>query len=277
MATVQALGVRRWLGSLVRSALRAILVFLAAFFAAAIPLAIWYFTRPHPPFEQRVLFPGVLYTRESFTVPRPMVVHVVEIDLKTPGLSFLVTPGDGTKELPLRARTTSDFLKEFELQLAINGDFFEPWHSTHPLDFYPNHGEPCTVAGVSASEGNVYCPEPKRGKTPTLYISRDNVPSLLEPEGEVYNAISGESIFLWRGAVPTRNERVWWEELPPHGGGFQRGAHEDALHPGGRPATQIQHGRNNVRPGSDRASPWRSLRDQPRWGWVVCACHRGQE
>ena len=45
----------------------------------------------------------------------------------SPGLSFLVTPGDPADGHEVRAQSTSQFLARYDLQLAINGDFFWPW------------------------------------------------------------------------------------------------------------------------------------------------------
>ncbi|HEX6271354.1 MAG TPA: hypothetical protein VFZ43_14040, partial [Anaerolineales bacterium] len=53
-------------------------------------------------------------------------------------------------------RTTSHFLDEFGLQIAINGGGFSPWWSRGPADYYPHIGDPITPAGFTASNGDVY-------------------------------------------------------------------------------------------------------------------------
>jgi hypothetical protein len=65
-----------------------------------------------------------------------MIAHVLEIDTRANGIKFLVTPPDLKGETPLKARTTSQFLDEFDLQIAINGDKFLPWWSRGPGDYY---------------------------------------------------------------------------------------------------------------------------------------------
>lgn len=132
------------------------------------------------------------YVRSLRTEPRPVVVHVVTVDLDTPGLGFFVTPGDPTRELPLRARTTSEFLDEFHLQLAVNGDFFEPWYSHHPLSFFPHSGDAVKVAGPAISNGVRYSPGNPR--LMTLRFSRAQRPSFTLPLEEAYNAVSGERL-----------------------------------------------------------------------------------
>ena len=152
--------------------------------------------RPQPGEESRVLFQGVTYHRETRQSPRPMVVHIVTIDLRQKGLSFLVTPGDPEAELPLKARTTSRFLDEFGLQLAINGDGFTPWEASGPLTSYPKTGDPVKPNGFAASEGVIYSRE---SGGPTLYLARTNKARFNTPDGKIYNAISGTQMLLERG------------------------------------------------------------------------------
>jgi hypothetical protein len=88
--------------------------------------AYWYYHRPLPTPLHEELFRGVTYTREVRSSPRPLVVHVIEVRLDAPGIGFLVTPDEPTAGYQLRARTTSQFLKEFKLQVAVNAGFFYP-------------------------------------------------------------------------------------------------------------------------------------------------------
>jgi len=153
--------------------------------------------RPQPGEESRDLFQGVTYHRETRQNPRSMVVHVVTIDLRQDGLSFLVTPGDPKADLPLKARTTSRFLDEFGLQLAINGDGFTPWDSSGPLTSYPRPGDPVRPNGFAASSGVVYAQD--TGNEPTLYITKTNKARFNSPDGKIYHAISGNQMLLERG------------------------------------------------------------------------------
>ena len=105
---------------------------------------------PPSPASQE-LFSGVSYTREVRHTPRPMVIHTLLVDLRDPGVRLLVTPGDPDAEHSLRARTTSGFLEEFDLQVAVNGDGFEPWYSNSILSYYPHTGDPVDPIGLAAS------------------------------------------------------------------------------------------------------------------------------
>jgi hypothetical protein len=126
-----------------------------------------------------------------------MVIHTVIVDLKAPGISFLVTPGDPQAELPLQARSTSQFLQQFDVQVAVNGDGLTPWHYNNPIDYYPHTGDPVDPIGLAASRGVVYTED--TDDEPTLYISRTNQARFGTPTGKVYNAISGNVMLIQQG------------------------------------------------------------------------------
>lgn len=159
--------------------------------------------RPVPvPIKQK-LHEGVTYRRVVRVFPRPMIAHVLEIDTKAKGIEFLVTPPDAEGETPLKARTTSQFLEEFGLQIAINGDKFYPWWSHSPADYYPHVGDPVAPVGFTASKGKVYWigDIEEVGVEPTLYINRRNVLSFNNQPSRVHNAISGDRMIVLKGEV----------------------------------------------------------------------------
>jgi hypothetical protein len=159
--------------------------------------------RPAPIPTKQELYDGVTYRRVVRVFPRPMIAHVLEIDTKAKGIEFLVTPPDSEGETPLKARTTSQFLEEFGLQIAINGDKFYPWWSHSPADFYPQAGDPIAPVGFTASQGKVYWigDIEEIGIEPTLYINRRNVLSFNNQPNRVHNAISGESMIVLKGEI----------------------------------------------------------------------------
>lgn len=160
---------------------------------------VWFYARPQPGAKTSQLFQGVTYAREVRQSPRPLVIHVITAQLSQEGLSFLVTPRDANKDLPLKARTTTQFLREFGLQVAINGDGFTPWRSNSLLDYYPHSGDPVQPFGLAASKGTIYASGD--GRQPVLYISRANQARFNAPIGKVYNAISGNAMILEQGQV----------------------------------------------------------------------------
>jgi len=75
---------------------------------AAWSYLLWYDHRPQPEATSRALFEGVTYRRDVRTTPRPVVIHVVTVDLTAAGVELLVTPPDSpNSRRPMRARTTS--------------------------------------------------------------------------------------------------------------------------------------------------------------------------
>jgi hypothetical protein len=159
----------------------------------------WLYTRfrPQPKVAEQALFQGIFYRRIVEESPRPMVIHILTVELRTEGIQFFVTPGDPGAELPLEARTTTEFLEEFDLQIAVNGDAFQPWHSRTFFDYYPHSGDPVRPLGLAASRGEAYAS--LRAGAPVLYISRTNQARFNAPIGRVYNAISGDSLLVWQG------------------------------------------------------------------------------
>jgi Phosphodiester glycosidase len=171
---------------------------LLALALAAGAAALGFFFRPRPAGVARPLFQGVFYTREVATSPRPVLLHLVTIDLGAPGIGFFVTPGEPGKALPLAGRTTSEFAAAFHVQVAVNGDFFAPFYSKAPWDYYPRSGDPVSVDGLAASGGVVYSREARNPRPRTLYITCDEQVGFDAPPGETCHAISGISL-LERG------------------------------------------------------------------------------
>ena len=64
-------------------------------------------------------FAGVTHISRQEVTPRKVNIHVVKIDLATPGLSFKLTPPGGSRETV--RQTTLDFLKQEKAQIAVNG------------------------------------------------------------------------------------------------------------------------------------------------------------
>lgn len=183
-----------------------LLLILLPVLVTSVAFAVWYITRSQPaPIEHELLFPGIWYTREIRSMPLPQVIHIVDIDLKTPGLHFRVTPKDDRTDYVYSARTASDFLVEEGLALAINGDYFDPSHDTYILDYYPHDGDGVNIHGYTVSEGQ----EVSTGYAPaynsyqSLYLSADNQASF-EPLSNPYNVISGNIDIVIEGRIVPR-------------------------------------------------------------------------
>lgn len=194
-----------------------ILMPLGIVFGVIAAAAFWYDHRPLPSNERRMLFQGIEYIREVQTGETdPKVVHVVRIDLDTPGLSFLVTPGTLTDGYDQKARATSQFVREFGVQLAINADGFTPWWDRTPFDFYPHEGDPVNLYGPSASRGDFYATGYARpGQVPILSISADNVVSFNAMPEQPYNLISGLHTLIVSGVKQTWGTEPYMQERHP--------------------------------------------------------------
>jgi hypothetical protein len=171
----------------------------------------WFTHRSQPEPVREEWFAGVRYERLVFQQPRPVVAHVVWIDLQEPGLDFVVTAPQPSASGDVFADKTSGFAARHGVQLAINANFFYPFYNNHPLDHAPHVGDPVRVVGLAASEGRVYG-DPRESMV-TLYLSRDRRISFERPSGEVWHAISGLGYVLRDGApVPFRENGI--NEVP---------------------------------------------------------------
>jgi len=158
---------------------------------------LWLQVRPQPGPANQTLFEGVTYRREVRQSPRPMVIHILTVDLRAPGINILVTPGDPDEDLPLQARTTGQFLADFDLQVAVNGDGFEPWYTRGFFDYYPKRGDRVAPIGMAASQGVIY--SQATDNEPVLYIARTNRARFNTPIGKIHNAISGNLMLVQQG------------------------------------------------------------------------------
>jgi hypothetical protein len=160
---------------------------------------LWYAHRPQPSTLDRELAPSIRYFRESRLVPRPMVLHRVEIDLTTPGLEFVVTPPEPTGGFDLPARTTSQFVREFDVQVAINASYFYPFRAESPIDYYPHRGQPVNTTGLCVSNGRWYS-SPEPGYT-MFAIGVDNRAVVGPDKFFVWNGASGQPVLLKEGQI----------------------------------------------------------------------------
>jgi hypothetical protein len=183
--------------------LRGLVPFASVTALAAGGAGYWYYHRPQPAPAREALFQGVSYVRDVRTSPRPIVAHVVAIDLRAPRIAFVVTPEDTAGGLEVRADVTSRFLVRHGAQVAINGDFFLPWWSNGPQDYYPHVGEPVYVRGAAISQGREY--GHREVPFTSLIVGHDGAVSIVEttdPKAPLLAryAISGKQLLIEGGA-----------------------------------------------------------------------------
>ena len=169
-------------------------------------------------------FAGVTYIERAATVPRPVKMHIVIIDLATPGLRFFLTGPGGAADTV--KETTLQFMVEQKAQVALNAHFFEPWPPPKP--------DPGTakLVGLAASNGIVYAPfdahPPKAfalgADAPALNIDSENRASIVhrnqadptdksvaEPV-KLYTTLSGSRQVLTGGVITAGTGK--WDNTP---------------------------------------------------------------
>ncbi len=144
---------------------------------------------------------GITYHRFAHDSPRPLMIHLARVDLDFAEL--VVTPPNPASELELLAQKTTAFAARHDLQLAINGSFFQPFHARGPLDFYPHEGDPVDVLGQAMSTGKLYSRQERN--FPAFFVSNDEsgrktgiAPSFLPPN--TTTALAGDAIPV-RGGI----------------------------------------------------------------------------
>lgn len=160
-------------------------------------------------------FFGITHTDRTDSVPRPLRIHVITIDLNNPHVGFLMTPQSGPRDTLIQ--TTRQFLVARSAQLAVNAHFFTP---------FPDDGSGTTwlisLAASSATngpEGHAYAPFERnlggafQNDLPAVNIDANNVATLVyqaagdvtgyatDPPVVLYNAVSGNEQLLRDGII----------------------------------------------------------------------------
>lgn len=99
-----------------------------------------------PSFRATAVY-GIDYERLRFA---GATAHVVHVDLAV--TEPVVTAPDASGSFP--ARTVQEHAQVSESTVAINANFFYPFHSHHPWDFAPRSGEVATPLGGVVVDGH---------------------------------------------------------------------------------------------------------------------------
>lgn len=100
------------------------------------------------------------------TDPVLQTAQVLRIDLSTPRLSLVLTPGNGERELETDGQTASAFAREHGLAAAINAHFFSPCCA-------PIEGQPKDLTGLAVVGGEIVSPHEQAGPASDLFILHD--------------------------------------------------------------------------------------------------------
>lgn len=166
--------------------------------------------RPPQKDLERVLFQGVQYQRKFRHQSRPVMIHVVTVDLAAKGVRLLVTPGQSRSiEWETNAQTTSEFLQQFNLQVAVNASFFHPFDEKTPWDYYPRSGDRTGVVGQAISNEVEY--SAPLDAWPVLCISsKQEAKILLQTRcpADTSQAVAGSTVLVSDGQIPAE-VRSW--------------------------------------------------------------------
>ena len=88
---------------------------------------------------------GITLVERSEQKPRPVRMHIAQIDTRARGIRFMVSSPGGSREVP--RQQTVEFLRAVGAQLAINAHFFLP---------FPSPDTEAWIIGLGASEGRVF-------------------------------------------------------------------------------------------------------------------------
>ncbi|HMX34995.1 MAG TPA: phosphodiester glycosidase family protein, partial [Leptospiraceae bacterium] len=179
-----------------------LLIILGLLFLSLSGFYFWLNHRSQPEAKTEEIFKGVTYIRDVRKIPRPLVLHILKIDLRNKNLAFLVTPPDYSGEFVLKAQSTSEFLVKNKLDIAINGDFFLPWYYNSLTDYYPHRKDPVNPNGIAISKGISYVKKTV-SKFSTLFIDHQNQFSFdSKPDLKtISNAISSKPMILREGKI----------------------------------------------------------------------------
>lgn len=199
---------------------RSLAVVLVAALAWSAPTVRgWQVTQP---------FVGVTYSDKTTNDPRPLRMHLAQIDLRAPGIRFKVSTPGGDREV--FRQTTLDFLKQERAQLAINAHFFLP---------FPSEDRTAWVIGLGASEGRVFStfeiPEQSYALVAfasAINIDRDNQATIVtydpsfadrqhvREQVALWNVVAGSSQIVTSGAMTVpqyRDDNHFDADLDPGG------------------------------------------------------------
>ncbi len=155
-------------------------------------------SKPDP--IKQELFNGVTYQRFVRNSPRDMVIHVVTVKLSKGGTRAMITPPDNpNSDRPMNARTTSEFLEEFNVKIAVNGDGFEPWHDAG-ISYFPHSGDPVSPLGFARSDKVEYGPSREENK-PMLIFGKSRKVDIGYFPGTADHVLSGTRILVENGEV----------------------------------------------------------------------------
>jgi len=112
------------------------------------------------------IFKGICYKYVTSDTPRLQKLFVMRVDLHDPDIVLYTTPSNGAGECETNRQTCSNFLEQYNLQVAMNANFFS-------FDCnYPTTDLKC----LAVSNGDVV--SPPGGGACALMVTQDNIATI---------------------------------------------------------------------------------------------------
>jgi len=160
------------------------------------------------------LFRGIDGATGKANAPRLMRVYALRIDTEAEGIEFYSTPrtekdfADDVKETD--RQTTPQFLKQYNLQAAINANFYEPFNEETQKTPGPSN-----LLGLAVSQGQIVSKN-RKGR-PAFLVFKDKRVAIVDvqddsdPPAGVETAVAGKHIVVKDGNVLPQSD----ESLAP--------------------------------------------------------------
>ena len=150
------------------------------------------------------LYQGVDYRLDELSSPRRLRIHQVRVDTQAEGVSFFTTPDNGDAPEEVNGRRAATFLREFDLEVAINGSAFKP---------IAKEGVPVDLQGLSISNGVTVSEVDAKSANPVFLATASQRARILRAPfrkksfGAAHNALQGwygsNGMLLDNGEVAT--------------------------------------------------------------------------
>lgn len=159
----------------------------------------WHLVMGQPEPSVREPRPGMRIERDVRTTPRRIVLHAVKIPMREIA-SIEVTPPEETDEgLRVRATKAVEAAAALDGDVVINGSFFFPFWSEHPLSYGPDVDDLVQVVGPTVGRGVRYGIDEDGWPAFSVTMGASGVQAeFIAPDASSYAALSGRR-WLVRG------------------------------------------------------------------------------
>ena len=148
----------------------------------------------------RAVFQGVEQAAVVLQEPRPVRAQLLRVKLGTPGLSVVVTPGNGDAPGETTGQKTTGFLKALGCQAAVNAGPFDKVSSFE--------GQPLDLSGLQVSGGKTVSED--NGYPALLFLAdgRARIQKGPFPLKEIREAVSGFQVVLLKGKTVATDRKL---------------------------------------------------------------------